>query len=209
MSAPRRIVVGLSGASGSVYGVRLIETLVRLEWEVHLLVSSGAWRVMQCECGLPAVGPGSPLADWLALDEEAIRRFVRVCNIRDIAAPMASGTFQAHGMVVMPCSMKTVAAIAHGYADNLLTRCADCFLKERRPLVLVPRETPLSLIHLRNLTALAEAGAHIVPAMPGFYHKPRTVEEVVDFMIMKVLDALQIEHGLGMDWEGGAESAAD
>lgn len=202
MSDPRRIVVGISGASGTVYGTRLVETLVRLGWEVHLLVSTSTWKVMQAECGIAGAGPSAPLHTWLKLTEEQIASRVRTYNIRDIAAPMASGTFRARGMIVMPCSMKTVAAMAHGYSDNLLTRCADCFLKERRPLVVVPRETPLSTIHLRNLLVLAEAGAHVVPAMPGFYHNPKSLDEIVDFMVLKVLDAMGIEHDRRFDWEG-------
>ncbi len=199
---PKRIVVGMAGASGTIYGQRLLEKLVGLGWEVHLLVSSSAWRVMQAELGIRGVGPSTPLTGWLSIGEEEARRQVHTHNIRDIAAPMASGTFRARGMIIMPCSMKTVAALATGYSDNLLSRCADCFLKERRPLVIVPRETPLSLIHLRNLTTLAEAGAHIVPAMPGFYNNPRTIEDLADFMVMKVLELLRIEHDYDLAWKG-------
>jgi 4-hydroxy-3-polyprenylbenzoate decarboxylase len=197
-----RVVVGLAGASGTVYGIRLIERLVELDHEVHLLVSASTWKVMQAELGLRGLGPSSALPEWIPGDPERLARQVHSYNIRDIAAPMASGTFRARGMIVMPASMKTVAAIAHGYSDNLLTRCADCFLKERRPLVVVPRETPLSTIHLRNLLTLAEAGAHVVPAMPGFYHQPETIDDLVDFMVMKVLELLGIEHRYSMAWQG-------
>jgi len=199
---PKRIVVGMAGASGTIYGQRLVEKLVGLGWEVHLLVSASTWKVMQAELGIRGVGPSTPLTEWLSISEEAARLQVHTYNIRDIAAPMASGTFRARGMIIMPCSMKTVAALATGYSDNLLSRCADCFLKERRPLVVVPRETPLSLIHLRNLTTLSEAGAHIVPAMPGFYNNPRTIEDLADFMVMKVLELLQIEHDYDLAWKG-------
>lgn len=201
-AAPKRIVVGLAGASGTVYGTRLIEKLVQLGWDVHLLISSSTWKVMQAEMGRAGLGPSSPMTEWLALDAETIARHVTTYNIRDIAAPMASGTFRARAMIVMPCSMKTVAAIAHGYSDNLLTRCADCFLKERRPLIVVPRETPLSVIHLRNLTTLAEAGAHVVPAMPGFYSNPKSIDDLVDFMVMKVLELAGIEHDYDLAWKG-------
>lgn len=202
-SHPGRIVVGIAGASGIAYGTRFVEACVALGLEVHLLVSPSAWKVMQAEMGLEGVGPSSPLSEWLAVDPDLARERIRTYNIRDIAAPMASGTFRAKGMVVIPCSMKTVAAIAHGYTDNLLTRCADCFLKEGRELVLVPRETPLSLIHLENLAACARAGARIAPAMPGFYHNPATVDDLVDFMVMKVLDLLRIDHHLDrMAWKG-------
>jgi 4-hydroxy-3-polyprenylbenzoate decarboxylase len=199
---PKRIVVGMAGASGTIYGQRLIQKLVGLGWEVHLLISSSTWKVMQAEMGIRGVGPSTPLTEWLPISEEEARRQIHTYNIRDIAAPMASGTFRARGMIIMPCSMKTVAAMATGFSDNLLSRCADCFLKERRPLVIVPRETPLSLIHLRNLTTLAEAGAHIVPAMPGFYSNPRTIEDLVDFMVMKVLELLDIEHDYDLAWKG-------
>ena len=193
-STDKRVVVGLSGASGTVYGTRLIEVLVRMDFEVHLFVSPSTWKVMAAELGIEGVSPSTPMKEWLALSQEEIDARVRVYNVRDIAAAPASGTFKSHGMVVIPASMKTVAAMAHGYADNLLTRCADCFLKEGRRLIVVPRETPLSLIHLRNLTLLAEAGARIVPAMPGFYHQPKSLGDIVDFMVMKVLDQLGIEH---------------
>lgn len=204
MTAPdtKRIVVGLAGASGTIYGTRLIEKLVSLGWDVHLLVSSSSWKVMQAELGIVGVGPSTPLTQWLNIDQATIARRIHTYNIRDIAAPMASGTFRARAMIVMPCSMKTVAAMAHGYSDNLLTRCADCFLKERRPLIVVPRETPLSTIHLRNLLTLAEAGAHIVPAMPGFYNKPQSIDDLVDFMVMKVLELAGIDHDYDLAWKG-------
>lgn len=203
MADERHIVVGISGASGVRYGIRLVETLVRLGWRVHLLVTKSGWRVMQEEEGL-AVGSTSPLTAWLNLTEEQIRS-ITVYNIADIAARPASGTFRARAMIVIPASMKTCAALAHGYSDDLLSRCADVFLKERRPLVVVPRESPLSAIHLRNLLTLAEAGAHVVPAMPGFYCQPKTLDDVVDFMVMKVLNLLDIDHNIAMTWEGPRE----
>ena len=205
MSAPvqrQRIVVGIAGASGTVYGTRLVEQLVHHNWEVHLLVSTSTWKVMQAELGIVGASPSTPLTDWLRVSGQQVRDQIHTYNIRDIAAPMASGTFRARGMIIIPASMKTVAAIAHGYSDNLLTRCADCFLKERRPLVVVPRETPLSSIHLRNLLTLSEAGAHIVPAMPGFYHNPASIDDLVNFMVTKVLNLLDIDHDVAMEWQG-------
>jgi len=198
----KRIVVGISGASGTIYGARLVETLVRLGWEVHLLVSTSAWKVMQAELGIEGASPSTPLTAWLRISEQEAAERIVTYNIRDIAAPMASGTFHAHGMIVIPASMKTVAAMAHGYSDNLLTRCADCFLKERRRLVVVPRETPLSVIHLRNLQLLCGAGAQILPAMPGFYHQPKTIDDLVDFVVMKALESLEIPHQFEMEWKG-------
>jgi 4-hydroxy-3-polyprenylbenzoate decarboxylase len=198
----RSIVVGLSGASGSIYGIRFVETTLRLGYDVHLIVTPSAWRVMQEECGLDGVGASSPLSAWLkAATAEDLER-VHVYHNKDIAALPASGTFRAQAMVIIPASMKTVGGLAAGYSEDLLLRAADVFLKERRPLVVVPRETPLSLIHLRNLVTISEAGAHVVPAMPGFYHEPKSIDDIVDFMVMKVLDVLNIEHSLPHAWLG-------
>lgn len=201
MSQPGHLVVGISGASGVRYGIRLVEVLVRLGWTVHLLVTPSGWRVMQEEENLAAAGPNAPLETWLAISEEEKARIIPY-KIKDIAARPASGTFRAKAMIVMPASMKTVAGIAHGYTDDLLTRCADVFLKERRPLVIVPRETPLNAIHLENMLTLTRAGAHIVPAMPGFYCQPSTLDDIVNFMVAKVLNLLEIDHDIRMEWEG-------
>lgn len=197
----RHIVVGISGASGIRYGIRFVEKVACLGWHVHLMVTKSAWRVMQEEERLPGVGASAPLERWLNLGEEQLRR-ITMYNIGDIAALPASGTFRARAMVVIPASMKTCAAIAHGYSEDLLSRCADVFLKERRPLVIVPRETPLSLVHLRNLTSLAEAGVHVVPAMPGFYCQPKDIGDLLDFMVMKVLNLLSIDHDIEIKWDG-------
>lgn len=207
-AAPGHIVVGISGASGVRYGRRTVETLVRNGWEVHLLVTKSAWRVMQEEEGLKGVGSTAPLTSWLSISDEGARR-IHCYNINDIAARPASGTFKARAMIVVPASMKTCASLAHGYTDDLLARCADVFLKERRPLVIVPRETPLSLIHLRNLTTLAEAGAHVLPAMPGFYCQPKSLADLDDFMVMKILNVLGIDHDIKMEWKGPAPAEAD
>lgn len=196
------LVVGLSGASGIRYGIRFITTVVKLGWHVHLMVTPSAWRVMQEEEGMAGVSFTSPLDSWLPLGKDLIADGITLHNIRDIAARPASGTFRARAMVVIPASMKTCAAIAHGYSDDLLTRCADVFLKERRPLVVVPRETPLSSIHLQNLLTLSQAGAHIVPAMPGFYCDPKSMDDLLDFMTMKVLNLLEIDHQIPQVWEG-------
>lgn len=202
-SPAKTIVVGISGASGTIYGIRLIQYLLELGWHIHLLTSTSTWKVMSAEMNLPGVSPSTPLGEWLGVPQSVCDAQISTYNIRDIAAPMASGTFRSHGMVVVPASMKTVAAMAHGYTDNLLTRSADCFMKERRRLVVVPREAPLSTIHLRNLLTLSESGALILPAMPGFYHNPTSLEELVDFMVMKILDSLDIEHPLTrMHWKG-------
>lgn len=202
MSSERQIVIGISGASGVRYGIRMVERLVALDWHVHLIVTQSAWRVMQEEEGLEGVGSTAPLTSWLNITAEQAAAQITTYNIRDIAARPASGTFRARAMIVIPASMKTMAAMAHGYADDLLVRCADVFLKERRPLIVVPRETPLGVIHLQNMLELARAGAHIAPAMPGFYCNPKTIDDLIDFMVMKTLNLAGIEHELPLEWEG-------
>ncbi len=196
------IVLGISGASGIRYAQRMIEVLVNEEWHVHLVVTRSAWRVLQEEEGLQGVGSSSPLTDWVNVTAEQAKHQVTHYNIRDIAAGPASGTFKAKAMMILPASMKTCAGVAHGYTDDLLTRCADVFLKEKRPLLIAPRETPLSMIHLQNMLTLSQAGAHIVPLMPGFYCQPQSIDELIDFMVMKILNVLDIPHHIDMKWEG-------
>lgn len=194
------ILVGLTGASGVVYGVRFVEELARRGRRVDLIVSDGARRVMEAEMGRRTARAAEP-AGFLHLSKAELAR-VRTFPLRDIAALPASGTYRVAGMVVIPASMKTCAALAHGYSDNLITRAGDVALKERTPLVVVPRETPFSVIHLENLLALSRAGAIVLPAMPGFYHQPKSVDEMVDFVVMKVFDALKIEHDFPFRWKG-------
>ncbi len=180
-----RIVVGITGASGSIYGVRLLEVLNELGVECHLVVSSTGLEVVKYETGYDASRLKS-LARWHSVD--------------DLFAPIASGSFRTGGMVIAPCSMHTLGAIAQGVAGNLLTRSADVMLKEGRPLVLVPRESPLNRIHLNNMLKALDAGARLIPAAPAFYHRPSTVEELVDFVVGKVLDNLGLEHNLFRRW---------
>ena len=185
-----RLVVGISGASGPQYGIRLLQALRDSgSVEVHLIVTAAAKRTIQLEAGI----------DPMTVDGLANAAY----DPSDVAAAVSSGSFQTAGMVVIPCSMSALAAIAHGYSDDLLTRAADVTLKERRRLVLVPRETPLSLIHLRNMVAATEAGAVILPPVPAFYHSPRTIEDMLDHTVGKVLDQFEIEHGLFRRWRGG------
>jgi 4-hydroxy-3-polyprenylbenzoate decarboxylase len=181
----RKIVVGITGASGAPYARRLLGALHgRDDVELAVCVSHTAAQVWALECGGDLrEDVGAPT--WGA---------------RDYSAPFASGSAGWHAMAVVPCSMGTVARIAHGISDTLLTRAADVMLKERRTLVVVPRETPLSLVHLENLTALARAGALILPAMPSFYAKPRTLDDVVDTVVGRVLDHLGLEHDLLRRW---------
>lgn len=189
-------IVALTGASGIRYGLRLLEVLVELEREVHVLVSEAALRVMREEEGR-AVSGGRLSAETLLGFESSKLTFH---NMRDIGAPIASGSCRVSGMVVVPCSMNTLGAIANGVEQNLIHRAADVTLKEGRPLVIVPRETPLSLIHLENLVAIKRAGARVVPAMPGFYHRPKSVADLVDQLVMKILDQMEIDNDLVTRW---------
>ena len=187
--SPRRIIVAISGASGSVYGVRLLQVLRATPGIVsHLVVSGAGWRNVEEEHGLQRA------------DIEALADHLH--DIADVGGAIASGSFQCSGMVVAPCSMRTLAAIAHGLSDNLITRAADVVLKERRRLVLMVRESPLSLIHLRNMVSATEAGAIICPPMPAFYLRPQCVDEIVDFSVARALDLLDVPHTLAARWQG-------
>lgn len=189
------VVLAITGASGAPYGVRLLEVLAAHGVPTWLLVSAHGWRLLEEECGIegePALRKATG-GDW---------HCVHVFDDKDRGAAPASGSARTRGMVVCPCSMGTVAAIAHGTSRSLIERAADVTLKERRPLLLVPRETPLSLVHLRNLTLATEAGATILPAAPGFYHRPQTVRELVDFIVQRVLDHLGLEIALVKRWGG-------
>ena len=184
-----KIIVGITGASGIVYGVRLVEVLhERPDAEVHLIVSDAARITLAHEMGVTA--------------ESLIQRADVIHDVKNIAAPISSGSFQTAGMVIAPCSMNTMGAIAYSQGGNLITRSADVCLKERRPLILVPRETPLHLGHLRAMVALAEMGAVILPPLPAFYHKPKTIEDLIDHTVGKILDQLGLEHSLFRRWEG-------
>lgn len=195
------LVLAVTGASGSAYGVRLLEVLLRAGRTVHLVVSPAAVEVFDREIGRsihlekfdPAVFLGPAAAD---LDLSRLHYH----HFRNFQAGIASGSFLTAGMAVCPCSMGTAAAIAHGVSENLIHRAADVHLKERRKLVLVPRETPLGLIQLRNLTALAEAGAVVLPAMPGFYTRPQSVKDLVDFVVGRICDQFGVTHGLFERW---------
>ena len=185
----RRIIVAISGASGAVYGARLLQVLRGLPGiETHLVVSDAGWRNLQHELGMVR-----PAAQALAH---------QVHDVNNVGAAIASGSFQCHAMVVAPCSMRTLAAIAHGLADNLLTRAADVMLKERRRLVLMVRETPLHLAHLRNMVAVTEMGGIVCPPLPAFYLRPQTVEDVVNHSVARVLDLIDVDHQLAPRWQG-------
>ena len=194
MPEPRRVVVGISGASGAVYGVRLLQALRELGGiETHLVVSGAGWQNLRHELDLPR-----PAVEALA---------DVVHEVANVGARIASGSFLTEGMVVAPCSMRTLAAIAHGLGDNLLTRAADVTLKERRRLVLLARESPLHLGHLRNMVAATEMGAIVSPPVPAFYKRPRTVEDIVDHGVARALDALGIANELTTRWPGLPEDS--
>jgi 4-hydroxy-3-polyprenylbenzoate decarboxylase len=190
------LVVALTGASGAPYAVRLIRVLGRAGRAVHLTFSESATRVFREETDLAL---STRAFDPAAFGDLAPGRLI-YHHHADFSAGIASGSFRTGGMVVCPCSMSTLAAIAHGFTANLITRAADVHLKERRPLILVPRETPLSLVHLENMAAATRAGALVLPAMPGWYHRPRTLDDLVDFVVARVCDQLGVEHGLGRRW---------
>ena len=188
------LVLAVTGASGAPYAVRLLEVLVREAVPTWLIVSGHGQRLLRDECGIESLEAlEAATGDWSS---------VTLFPDGDRGALPASGSQRTRGMVICPCSMGTVAAVAHGTSRSLVERAADVTLKEGRPLVLVPRETPLSLVHLRNLVAAAEAGATVLPAAPGFYHRPERVAELVDFVVQRVLDQFGIEAEVGRRWEG-------
>ncbi len=189
-------VFAITGASGAPYAVRLLDLLVTHQVPVHLVVSRHGWRLLETEAGIgSAADLQAATGDWSD---------VVVFTDDDRGATPASGSAKSAGMVVCPCSMGTVSAIASGASRSLVERAADVALKERRPLILVPRETPLSLIHLRNLTAVAEAGATVIPAAPGFYHRPTEISHLVDFVVQRIVDHMQLDITLVPRWQSDA-----
>jgi flavin prenyltransferase len=189
------VVLGVTGASGAPYAVRLLELLNRTGTPVRLILSGYGLRLLAEEAGIDGVAAlREATGDWSR---------VELYEALDRGATPASGSARSRGMVICPCSMGTLASIAAGTSRNLVERAADVTLKERRPLVLVPRETPLSLIHLENMTRLARAGATIMPAAPGFYHRPQSIGDLVDFVVARVLDHLGIENPLAKRWRSG------
>ena len=208
MPTPRTITLAFTGASGMPYGLRLLECVLAAGCRVHLLYSPAAQIVAKQECDL--VFPTQPreAQRFFGARFSAAEGQLVVYAREDWMSPVASGSNPADAMVVCPCSMGTLAAIAAGLADNLIERAADVMLKERRTLVLVPRETPLSVIHLENMTRLARAGAVILPPAPGFYTHPQTVEDLVDFVVARILDQLHVPHTLVPRWGAAREVGA-
>ena len=185
---PQRLVIAITGATGAVYGVRLLQVLKELPVETHLVVSDAAVLTLHQETGLQRK------------EVEALADVVH--RQHNIGAAIASGSFQSDGMIIAPCSMKTLASVAHGLSDNLIARAADVVLKERRRLVLMVRETPFNLAHLRNMTAVTEMGGIVFPPLPSFYHQPQTIAEMVDHTVARVLDLFSLEHQLAPRWNG-------
>ncbi|WP_175624759.1 MULTISPECIES: UbiX family flavin prenyltransferase [Oxalobacteraceae] len=185
----KRLIIAITGATGVIYGIRLLQVLRDIaSVETHLLISEAGVLNLHQEL------------DMKRKDVEALADVVH--NVRDVGAAIASGSFQSDGMIIAPCSMKTLAAVAHGFSDNLISRAADVVLKERRRLVLMVRETPFNLAHLRNMTAVTEMGGVIFPPLPGFYHRPASIAEMVDHTTGRVLDLFDIQHSLTPRWNG-------
>jgi 4-hydroxy-3-polyprenylbenzoate decarboxylase len=190
-------VVGVTGASGVRYACRLLALLPALVDEVHVVFSEAALRVLHDEEGV-AINAASLTLEKLCGIEASNVTFY---NCRDIGARIASGSMRTSGMVIIPCSMATLGALAHGIPTHLVHRAADVTMKEGRPLLIVPRETPLSPIHLENMLTLARYGVKIIPAMPGFYTRPESVEDLIDQFVMKVLDSMGLDHHIGKRWK--------
>lgn len=198
----RRVAVGITGASGALYAVRTVAALLSAGAEVELVVSDFGRRLLRDELGETASVDALP--DYLLnrYGESVQAGTLTVHSNRDVGASIASGSYVCESMVIVPCSMKTLAGVAHGLSRTLIERAADVMLKERRPLVVVPRETPMSLPQLRNMVACAEAGAMVLPAMPAFYQGPRTLDDLGDFMAGKIVSALGFAHQLYPPWTG-------
>ena len=196
----KTVTLALSGASGMAYGLRLLECLLHADLYVNLLVSQAAHIVAKQELGVSLPARASDLEKQLNGTMDTQQGQLRVYGREDWNAPVASGSNAADAMVVCPCSMGTLAAIAHGMSDNLIERAADVMLKEQRKLILVPRETPFSVLHLENMLSLARMGTVILPANPGFYHLPQSLEDVIDFIVARILDQLGVPHELMARW---------
>ncbi|MDP2619747.1 MAG: UbiX family flavin prenyltransferase [Hyphomicrobiales bacterium] len=188
----KKLVVGMTGSTGAIFGVRLLQVLADTDCETHLIISKWAQRTVEHETSMT-------VADLRALATETY-------GIADMGAKVSSGSFRTDGMVVVPCSMRTVAAIAHGNGDHLVHRAADVILKERRKLVLVARETPLNDIHLENLLKLSRMGVTILPPMPAFYNQPKSLADMVDHIVMRILDQFDMPRDLMKRWDGKVRS---
>lgn len=183
-----RLIVGITGCSGVTYGTRFLKACQELEIETDLVLSPAAEKILNLEQNEEL--------------EDIRQKSTNYYGYNELGAPIASGSVKTDGMVIVPCSMKTLGSLASGIADNLITRSADVTLKEDRKLILVPRETPINYIHLKNMTTLSQAGANILPAAPGFYHDPQSIEDLIDFIVGRILDQFNIDHQLYPSWSG-------
>ena len=197
---PRHFAIAITGASGSVYGLRVASELLHAGMKVSLIITRAGFAVMKEECGIDIGGAGAAIAAELRIHFGYDGDGLSFYDEDDLFAPIASGSSAPDVMIVVPCSMGTLSRISSGNSGNLLERAADVMLKEGRPLVLVPRETPFNAIHLEHMLKLARLGVKIVPAMPGFYHKPETLDDLVDFVVGKVLDSVGVDHALFRRW---------
>ncbi|HSQ78411.1 MAG TPA: flavin prenyltransferase UbiX [Nitrospirota bacterium] len=193
-------IVGISGASGAPYALRLLQVLVKGKHSIYLSITGDGLSILEDETGLKLKVPEAEIRSALEKHLKARKGQINYFDENNMYAPIASGSVKVDAMVVIPCSMKTLASIANGFASNLIERAADVMIKEKRKLIIVPRETPLSAIHLRNMLTLAELGCHIIPAMPAFYHHPGKVSDMVDFIAGRVLDSMGIENDLSPRW---------
>jgi 4-hydroxy-3-polyprenylbenzoate decarboxylase len=190
----KKYILAITGASGSIFGIRLLEELLK-SIEVHLVISSNTFSIIKVETGI----------DWSLDTENTIRKQFGTDRLffyedKQMEAPIASGSFKTDGMLIVPCSMKTLSGIANGYANNLIERAADVTIKEGRPLLLSPREMPFSAMHLENMLKLARLGVKIAPPVPAFYHKPKNLDDAINFIVGKILDSFRVEHELFKRW---------
>jgi len=187
-----RYIVGITGASGSIYGVRLIEELIKHGNEIYLVITNNGRKVLEYELEIN-------FEKWLN-DINKSKGILKLCAIDDMFSSIASGSFKNDGMVIVPCSMGTLSKISNGFADNLLTRAADVMIKEKRKLILIPRETPLSSIHLKNMLFLSNLNVLIIPPMPAFYERPKTIEDIVNLTVGRILSSLNLDNELYHQW---------
>jgi 4-hydroxy-3-polyprenylbenzoate decarboxylase len=195
ISAKKKVTVAITGASGAIYGVRCVQALLADGHTVHFLLTGAAWQVLYYELGLDT-------SDEQACLQKLFGKWdhFHYHTQQDFSAPIASGSAKSDAMIIVPCSMGTLAKISHGISSNLLERAADVMLKERRKLIVVPRESPLSSIHLENMKRVSDLGGMIVPAMPGYYHNPKTMDDLINFVVGKVLDQVEVDHNLFTRW---------
>ncbi len=196
----KSFIVAITGASGSIYGIRLIEGLLKSKHKVYLVISKQAFSIIKIETGINWAG------NTASEIEKKIQKYFFSKNIKyysenNLSAPFSSGSFITDGMFVVPCSMKTLSGIANGYANNLIERAADVMLKESRRLILSPREMPFSAVHLENMLKLARLGVKIIPPVPAFYHKPKNIKDIIDFVVGKILDSAEVRHNIFKRWK--------